>query len=139
MSISPANPEDYSKALAKLRQTDPIASKQLFDLIGQTSEGNVVFLPGSYEKGYRDSLLPRQQRPFYVVNLGIIGQLSDGTWVFPPSYDSGMNRGSNDLRFAILAEGQMRLVQRNQELERSFALMQEEFDRLKKKSEKGNA
>ena len=139
MSISPVNPDDYNNALAKLRQKSPIVHKQFLDLLGQTSEGNTVFLPGSYEKGYRNSLFPTEQRPYYVLNLGIIGQLSDGTWVFPPSYDNGLNRGSNDLRFSVLAEGELRLMHRSQELEAALARMQEEVNRLKKEKTDNDA
>lgn len=118
-SITPTNQEDYRNAIARLREASPITNKQWLGLVGETMEGDTIFIPGSYEKGYSDSLLPPTQRPHYTWNLLIIGQLSDGTLVFPPSYDSGRSRGINDLKFAVLAEGERRLARKNQELEAS--------------------
>ncbi len=127
--------EDYERALARLRQTSPITSRQLAGLVGQTQNGNAIFIPGSYERGYSDSLRPISQRPYYVVNFGIIGQLSDGRWVFPPSYDSGLNQGSTDLKFAILAEGQRRLVRQIAEFETTQTRLMNELEQARAKLE----
>src|SRR5580692_8451651 len=129
MSIAPTNPEDYNKALAELLGKSPVVGKQMLGLVGQKSSGGMVFFPGSYEKGYGDSLLPVMQRPYYTLNLGILGQLSDGSIVFPPSYDEGRNQGSNDMKFAILAEGEKRLFRQQQAFEASQAVIKAEFER----------
>jgi hypothetical protein len=131
MSLAPTHPEDYRNAIAKLSEVSPIASKQYLGLVGQTQDGNMVFIPGSYEKGYADSLLPPGLRPYYTWNLLVVGQLSDGTFVFPPSYESGLNHGRNDLRFAILAEGEKRLARENQDLWNSLDQLRDEIARLK--------
>jgi hypothetical protein len=142
MSISPVNPEDYNRAITNLRRVSPIANKQLLGLVGETREGNLVLIPGSYERGYSNALLPPNQRPHYTLNLGIIGQLSDGTLVFPPSYNSGLSHGLNDLRFTIMVEVQKRQANRNQEtataLEATQAKLrelQEEVDRMKREKQ----
>lgn len=123
----------------RLREVSPIASRQLLGLVGQTQDGSTVFLPGSYEKGYADSLLPPGLRPYYTWNLLVIGQLSDGTFVFPPSYESGRNHGRNDLRFAILAEGEKRLARDNQDLRNNLDQLRDEISRLKsERQSKGN-
>ena len=38
-----------------------------------------------------------------------VGQTSGGDWVFLPSYFQGVDAARNELRFALLAEGQRRL------------------------------
>ena len=43
----------------------------------------------------------------------LIGLLSDGNWVFLPSYRDGINDAKNELKFAILAEGQRRILEDN--------------------------
>lgn len=128
MSLSPINPEDYNKALARLRESPPLIGKQMLGLVGHTRDGSLVFIPSSYEKGYSDSLLPPAQRPYYTLNLGVIGTLSDGTLVFPPSYDSGRTHGSTDLKFAILAEGEKRLIQQHLEFEANQRQVKDDFE-----------
>lgn len=131
MSLASTNPEDYRNAIVRLREVSPVASKQWLGLVGQTQDGSTIFLPGSYEKGYADSLLPPGLRPYYTWNLLVIGQLSDGTFVFPPSYESGLNHGTNDLKFAILAEGEKRLARDNQDLRLRLDQLMDEIARLK--------
>ncbi len=134
MTLQPSG-EDYERALARLRETSPIASKQIFGLVGQTPNGNAIFIPGSYEKGYFDSLMPPAQRPRYTTNLGIIGQLSDERWVFPPSYDRGLDQGTSDLKFAILAEAERRLISQMQDLEATQAKLMSELEQTRIKLE----
>jgi uncharacterized coiled-coil DUF342 family protein len=43
------------------------------------------------------------------LELLAIGQSSSGEWVFLPSYFQGADAAKNELRFALLAEGQRRL------------------------------
>jgi hypothetical protein len=142
LSITPTTPEDYNNAISKLRATLPVANKEWLGLIGRTSNGETIFLPGSYEKGYTDSLLPSSQRPDYAWNLLFIGQLSDGSIVFPPSYDNGRSHGMNDLRFALLAEGEIRLARETHQIKddlaranATLAKLQEELSRLKADSQ----
>lgn len=130
MSLQPYS-EDYEKALATLRQSPAIVSKQLLGIVGQTPDGNTIFIPGSYEKGFADALVPQAQRRQYVMNLGVIGQLSDGQWVFPPSYDRGLRQGTDELRFAVLAEGERRLMRQVQELESAQSRMTHELERTR--------
>lgn len=119
--------DDYHRALAFLRSNSPITEEIFFRLVGRTINGGFVFLPQSYRKGYRDSLLPDGERPHYILNLVIIGQLTDGTLVFPPSYDEGLKAGLNDLRFAILAEGEKRLFQETHKLSRDNKELQKKL------------
>jgi hypothetical protein len=121
-------PEDYENALAKIRNTKPVIRKQMLGLIGNGCDGSLIFIPGSYEKGYSDSLRRPGERPSYILNLGLIGKLSDGTWVFPPSYDAGLANGTNDLKFAILAEGEKRLMNQAQEFEAAQRQMRADID-----------
>jgi len=130
MNVQP-NTDEFERALARVRATSPVASKHILGLVGQTPDGRAVFIPGSYEKGYQDSLLPPTQRPHYLTNLGIIGQLSNGIWVFPPSYNDGLSQGMNDLKFAILAEGQRRLIQQIRELESTQLRLANELEQTR--------
>jgi len=59
--------------------------------------------------------------------LGLIGQLSNRTWIFMPSYDRGLalgNERQNNLKFAILAEGERRLFQEVQSQRQSQAQLE---------------
>jgi len=78
-------------------------------LVGTTKYGQTVFFPDSYLKGYRNVL--NRNELWIRLDLFVIGQLSDGSWGFLPSYREGMTDGKNELRFAILAEGQRRLFE----------------------------
>lgn len=133
MSLIPIDDDAYRQVITYLRESSPIVQESLLGLVGQTSNGKVIFIPGSYRKGYLDSLLPSGERPLYTFNLGIVGQLSDGTWVFPPSYDSGLADGSNNLRFAVLAEGEKRLFERNRTLQSQQDELRRQLDEAKRK------
>lgn len=127
--------EDCERAIAVLRQNVPITNEYLFGIIGQTRNGRTVLFPDSFNKGYYDSLLPPSRRPYYVLDLVIIGELSDGTWVFPPSYNDGLQTSINDLKFAILAEGQKRLYRKLEEMEALLKDLQEKPSKLSENKE----
>ena len=133
MSLIPIDDDAYRQVITYLRESSPLVQESLLGLVGQTSNGKVIFIPDSYRKGYLDSLLPGGERPLYTFNLGIVGQLSDGTWVFPPSYDSGLADGSNNLRFAVLAEGEKRLFERNRTLQSQQDELRMQLDEAKRK------
>jgi hypothetical protein len=133
LSLIPIDDDAYRQVIAYLRESSPIVEERLGGLVGQTSNRKVIFVPGSYRKGYFDSLLPSGERPQYTFNLGIVGQLSDGTWVFPPSYDSGLAEGSDNLRFAVLAEGEKRLFERNRTLQSQQDELRRQLDEAKRK------
>jgi hypothetical protein len=75
--------------------------------MGKTKEGNVCYFPESYRKGYQDFLDGRKL--LIELELLAIGQSSGGDWVFLPSYFQGIEAARNELKFALLAEGQRRL------------------------------
>ena len=112
---------DLARAVINLQQQPPVSQKYMFGLVGQTTNGRTVPFPSSYEKGYFDALLPPSNRPVYILNLIIIGQLSNGSWVFPPSYDAGVQGGLQALKFAVLAEGERRLFNEMHSLRNSHA------------------
>ncbi len=111
--LSPLERNDFIQKLTTLRHQNVVPSRGYLDVYGFTDTGDFVLAPNSYSRGYQDSFLPPDQRPSLGLNLlGIFGQLSDGTWIFIPSYNSGLTRGAerqNNLKFAILAEGERRL------------------------------
>lgn len=129
MHIVETNPDDYNNALISLRSNEPIVTEQFYGLVGQTMNGRLVFVPSSYRKGYSDALLPVRDRPYYTLNLIVIGQLSDGSWVFPPSYDNGIREGLTDLKFSILAQGEKRLFNENQKLIHQHDELRKELER----------
>lgn len=119
----PTDSSDYDNALASLQTFNPIASEQFWGLTGTTHGGRLVWVPASYRMGYRNAAMQSNRRPQYSLNLGIVGQLTDGRWVFPLSYDEGLRDGLNDLRFAVLAEGERRLFNENRRLQREIELL----------------
>jgi hypothetical protein len=129
----PIDDDAYRQVVTYLRESSPVIQESLLGLVGQTSSGKIIFIPGSYRKGYLDSLRPSGERPQYTVNLGIVGQLSDGTWVFPPSYDGGLVDGSNSLRFAVLAEGEKRLFEQNRTLQSQQDELRRQLDDARRK------
>jgi hypothetical protein len=95
-----------------LKNIDPIAYHYYFNLfMGKTKEGTLCYFPESYRKGYQDFLDGRKL--LIELELFAIGQSSGGDWVFLPSYFQGVNAARNELKFALLAEGQRRLFDEN--------------------------
>ncbi len=95
-----------------LKNIDPIAYHYYFNLfMGKTKEGTLCYFPESYRKGYQDFLDGRKL--LIELELFAIGQSSGGDWVFLPSYFQGVDAARNELRFALLAEGQRRLFDEN--------------------------
>jgi hypothetical protein len=91
-----------------LKNMNPITYHYYFNpLMGKTKEGSVCYFPESYREGYQDFLDGRKL--LIELELLAIGQSSSGEWVFLPSYFQGANAAKNELRFALLAEGQRRL------------------------------
>jgi len=91
-----------------LKGIDPIMYHYYFNLfMGKTKEGTVCYFPESYRKGYQDFLDGRKL--LIELELFAIGQSSGGDWVFLPSYFQGVDAARNELKFALLAEGQRRL------------------------------
>jgi hypothetical protein len=95
-----------------LKNIDPIAYHYYFNLfMGKTKEGTLCYFPESYRKGYQDFLDGRKL--LIELELFAIGQSPGGDWVFLPSYFQGVNAARNELKFALLGEGQRRLFDEN--------------------------
>jgi hypothetical protein len=95
---------------AALKDIDPILPGSTF-FIGRTKNRRTIYFPQSYEIGFRNFL---EGNPLRVqIDLFTIGQLSNGQWVFLPSYIDGINDAENEFKFALLAEGQSRLFDEN--------------------------
>jgi len=114
-SLTPYERQSYLDRIEQVRNQNVISEKGLLELYGYTENGEFILAPNSYSRGYQDSFLPPNQRPYVVVNLlGIFGKLSNGSWIFIPSYNQGLTLGTqrqNDLKFEVLAEGERRLYQ----------------------------
>jgi hypothetical protein len=111
-SIDIYSSPDYTNAVAKLYNIDPIAKGSNFFFGRKKDDGQVIYFPESYRIGYKNFLNGNQvwvQMDF----LLLLGLLSDGNWVFLPSYTDGINDAKNELKFAILAEGQRRIFEDN--------------------------
>lgn len=108
--------EDKQKAIARLSQSSPIAPGYGW-LSGQRFDGRTVWFPGSYLAGYR-SFLAGGTLTIRSEFLGFIGQLSDGTIAYLPSFSDGIRDARNDLRTAILAEAQRRTFAEISEINR---------------------
>ena len=95
---------------AALKGIDPILPGSTF-FIGRTKYRRIIYFPESYEIGFRNFL---EGNPLRVqIDLFTTGQLSNGQWVFLPSYIDGINDAENEFKFALLAEGQRRLFDEN--------------------------
>jgi hypothetical protein len=94
--------------IKSLKDVDPISYHYYFNFfIGKTRDGYICYYPESFRKGYLDFLDDKELS--LELELYAIGQTSTGEWVYLPSYFQGVYAAKNDLRFALLAEGQRRL------------------------------
>jgi len=104
----PISQPEQENIINSLKNIDPVTYHYYFNLImGRTKEGNVCYFPESYRKGYQDFLDGRKL--LVELELLAMGQSSSGDWVFLPSYFQGVDAARNELKFALLAEGQRRL------------------------------
>jgi hypothetical protein len=104
----PISQPEQETIINSLKSIDPIMYHYYFNLfMGKTKEGTVCYFPESYRKGYQDFLDGRKL--LIELELFAIGQSSGGDWVFLPSYFQGVDAARNELKFALLAEGQRRL------------------------------
>jgi hypothetical protein len=113
-SMDPGRPKDpisqseQENIINSLKAIDPVTYHYYFNLfMGKTKEGTVCYFPQSYRKGYQDFLDGRKL--LIELELFAIGQSSGRDWVFLPSYFQGADAARNELKFALLAEGQRRL------------------------------
>lgn len=105
---------DQKTIINSLKNIDPIAYHYYFNLfMGKTKEGTVCYFPDSYRKGYQDFLDGRNL--LIELELFAIGQSTNGDWVFLPSYYQGVDTARNELKFALLAEGQRRFFDETSE------------------------
>ena len=105
---SPASQLDQENIINSLRSTDPVTYHYQFNMfVGKTKDGTLCYFPESYRRGYQDFL--DGQKLLIELELLTVGQCSDGTWVFLPSYFQGVEAARNELKFVLLAESQRRL------------------------------
>lgn len=121
---------DYTNAVAKLYDIDPISKGSNFFFARKKDDGQIIYFPESYRIGYKNFLNGNQvwvQMDFLFL---LIGQLSDGNWVFLPSYRDGINDAKNQLKFAILAEGQRRIFEDNKRANSELDKQHKELEEL---------
>jgi hypothetical protein len=104
----PISLPEQETIINSLKTIDPIAYHYYFNLfLGKTKEGTICYFPESYRKGYQDFLDGRKL--LMELEVLAVGQTSERVWVFLPSYFQGVDAARNELRVALLAEGQRRL------------------------------
>src|SRR5919198_3498688 len=121
---------DYTNAVAKLYDIDPISKGSNFFFGRKKDDGQIIYFPESYRIGYKNFLNGNQvwvQMDFLFL---LIGLLSDGNWVFLPSYRDGINHAKNELKFAILAEGQRRIFEDNKRANSELDKQHKELEQL---------
>ena len=121
---------DYTNAVAKLYDIDPISKGSNFFFGRKKDDGQIIYFPESYRIGYKNFLNGNQvwvQMDFLFL---LIGQLSDGNWVFLPSYRDGINDAKNQLKFAILAEGQRTIFEDNKRANSELDKQRKELEEL---------
>lgn len=108
-SALPDRPE-YQERVALAMGHNPV-SNDFLGIVGWAESGQFVLATGSYTRGYQDALSSRPESSL-TWDILILGMLSDGTLVFPPSYRQGFRHGMqriNEIRLSVLAEGERRL------------------------------
>ena len=126
---------DYTNAVAKLYDIDPISKGSNFFFGRKKDDGQIIYFPESYRIGYKNFLNGNQVWVRMDFLFLLIGLLSDGNWVFLPSYRDGINDAKNELKFAILAEGQRRIFEDNKrannELDKQHKQLEELYEENK--------
>ena len=118
--------------------------REYLGVAGWSEAGDFVLFPNSYRQGYSDALtLDDSERRRLVSDWLVVGALSDGTIVYPPSYRRGVEYGiqrGNELKFSILAENGLRqanenrgLVERQEQTERTLGQALERIRELENK------
>jgi hypothetical protein len=121
---------DYTNAVAKLYDIDHISKGSNYFLGRKKDDGQIIYFPESYTIGYKNFLNGSQvwvQMDFLFLLTGL---LSDGNWVFLPSYRDGINDAKNELKFAILAEGQRRIFEDNRRANSELDKQHKELEEL---------
>ena len=121
---------DYTNAVAKLYDIDHISKGSNYFLGRKKNDGQIIYFPESYTIGYKNFLNGNQvwvQMDFLFLLTGL---LSDGNWVFLPSYRDGINDAKNELKFAILAEGQRRIFEDNKRANSELDKQHKELEEL---------
>lgn len=96
-------------AVANLRNQNQITNKQLFGLVGTTTDGRIVWTPDSYQRGFAYELTPIEDRPKLVWELfGVFAMYSDGHVNYLPSFNDGRNT-ARDLKTNLVAQYAMKM------------------------------
>jgi hypothetical protein len=123
----PISQPEQDTIINSLKTVDPIAYHYYFNLfLGKTKEGTMCYFPESYRKGYQDFLDGRKL--LMELEVLAVGQTSGGDWVFLPSYFQGFDAARNELRFALLAEGQRRLFNETSKAGQEVAKQSQSLD-----------
>ena len=127
-SIDIYSSPDYTNAVAKLYDTEPIAKGFNFFVGRKKDDGQIIYFPESYRIGYKNYLNGNQV--WVQMHFLLVGLLSDGNWVFLPSYRDGINDAKNELKFAILAEVQRRIFEDNKRSNDEIGKQHKELEEL---------
>jgi hypothetical protein len=121
---------DYTNAVAKLYDIDPISKGSNFYFGRKKDDGQIIYFPESYRIGYKNFLNGNQVWIKMDFLFLFISLLSDGNWVFLPSYRDGINDARNELKFAMLAEGQRRIFEDNKRANNELDKQHKELEEL---------
>ena len=121
---------DYTNAVAKLYDIDPISKGSNFFFGRKKDDGQIIYFPESYRIGYKNFLNGNQVWIKMDFLFLFIGLLSDGNWVFLTSYRDGINDARNELKFAMLAEGQRRIFEDNKRANNELDKQHKELEEL---------
>ena len=121
---------DYTNVVAKLYDIDPISKGSNFFFGRKKDDGQIIYFPESYRIGYKNFLNGNQVWVQMNFPFLLLGLLSDGNWVFLPSYRDGMNDAKNELKFATLAEGQRRTFEDNKRANSELDKQHKELEEL---------
>jgi hypothetical protein len=119
---------DYTNAVEKLYNIDPIAKGSNFFFGRKKDDGQIIYFPESYRIAYKNFL--NQNQVWVQMDFLLVGLLSDGNWVFLPSYIDGINDAKNELKFAILAEVQRRVFEDNKKSNDEIGKQHKELEEL---------
>ena len=123
-------PANMGITLERLRNQSQIVTKGSFGITGTTTNGQIVSFPDSLQRGYRDELTPRGQKPTVVWEIpGIVSLDSNGDFNFLPSYNQGRDIGK-DVKIDVVAAVAMKAAKENEDLRRNLQKLQDKLDEI---------
>jgi len=124
---------EVESAVRQLRNENQIISKEILGITGTTTSGLQVWFPDSFQRGYRDGLIPISERPKMLWNIfGIVGYFTDGHFNYLPTYNQGLQH-AHEVKTNVIAAQTWKLTQKSTEQEKKIEDLEKTVDDLRNK------